>query len=159
METNFNLDSFVQENGEEINETLNIISKEEIQNKLNNKFIYEDTETPIPGEQISDKIDNTLNNINEANALDSLITKAAIVKAENEKKKTKKHLTPQERNEVRDQFVDSMLYQEGEAYYQRYHHMMDGKTKRKTKRMIITAFNKGKYDKFILNNMNNNLNE
>ena len=159
METNFNLDSFVQENGEEINETLNIISKEEIQNKLNNKFIYEDTETPIPGEQISDKIDNTLNNINEANALDSLITKAAIVKAENEKKKTKKHLTPQERNEVRDQFVDSMLYQEGEAYYQRHHHMMDGKTKRKTKRMIITAFNKGKYDKFILNNMNNNLNE
>ena len=96
MENNFNLDSFVKENGEELKEDLKIIPKEQIQEKLSRSFIYEDSETPMPGEKISDKIDKQLNSITEESALDSLITKAAIAKAENEK--IKRHLTPQERN-------------------------------------------------------------
>lgn len=157
MENNFNLDSFVKENGEELKEDLKIIPKEQIQEKLSRSFIYEDSETPMPGEKISDKIDKQLNSITEESALDSLITKAAIAKAENEK--IKRHLTPQERNQVREQFIESMMYQEGEAFYQKYHHIMDGKTKRRTKAKIVSNFNKGRYDKYILNNSNNNLNE
>ena len=159
MENNFNIDEFVQENGEELKEELNIIPKEKIQDKLDRSFIYEDEETPIPGENISDKIDNTLNSINENSALDSLITKAAIVKAEKEKEKVKRRLTPKERAQVKDNFIESMMYQEGEAYYQKYHHIMDGTTKRRTKAKILSNFNKGRYDRYILANSQNSLNE
>lgn len=157
MENNFNLDSFVKENGEEVKEELNIIPKEQIQDKLDKSFIYEDTETPMPGEKISDKIDNQLDSITKESALESLITKAAIAKAE--KENVKRKLTPKERAQVRDQFIESMMYQEGEAFYQKYHHIMDGTTKRRTKAKILSNFNKGRYDKYILNNSNSNLNE
>jgi hypothetical protein len=159
MENNFDLDSFVQENGEKLTEELKIIPKEQIQEKLDKSFIYEDSETPIPGEQISNKIDNNINAITKESALDSLITKAAIAKAKKESEQVKRHLTPKERNQVKDQFIESMMYQEGEAFYQKYHHIMDGQTKRRTKARILSNFNKGRYDKYILKNPNNNLNE
>lgn len=157
MENNFNLDSFVKENGEELKENLKLLPKEEIQNKLDKTFIYEDVETPLPGEKISDKLNKQIESITEESALDSLITKAAIAKAE--KEKVKRRLTAKERAEVRDQFVESMMYQEGEAFYQKHHHIMDGTTKRRTKAKIISNFNKGRYDKYILNNSGTNLNE
>lgn len=159
MENNFNLDTFVQENGEKITEDLNIVPKEQIQEKLNKSFIYEDSETPIPGEQITHKIDNNINSITKESALDSLITKAAIAKAKQESEQIKRRLTPKERNQVKDQFIESMMYQEGENFYQKYHHIMDGQTKRRTKARILSNFNKGRYDKYILKNAANNLNE
>lgn len=156
MEDNFSLDTFVKENGQQITEdSIKTISKEVIEKKINN-FIYEDSDTPIPGQSIDNKLTDQLDNMNETTALDSLITKAALVKAKNESKRKK--LTMKERNQYKKQFIESMMYQHGEAYYQKNKCMMDGKTKRKTRRHLETEFDKGKYDKYLLNNTTN-LNE
>ena len=117
MEDNFSLDTFVKENGQQITEdSIKTISKEVIEKKINN-FIYEDSDTPIPGQSIDNKLTDQLDNMNETTALDSLITKAALVKAKNESKRKK--LTMKERNQYKKQFIESMMYQHGEAYYQK----------------------------------------
>ena len=83
MEDNFSLDTFVKENGQQIAEdSIKTISKEVIEKKINN-FIYEDSDTPIPGQSIDNKLTNQLDNMNETTALDSLITKAALVNIKN----------------------------------------------------------------------------
>lgn len=150
---NNNLDNFITSVGEELNENYNLVNKEKIQNAINNTFLYDDN-SPVPGQPIDNKLDEQLNSINETTALDSLITKAALVKAKNESKRKK--LTMKERNQFKKQFIESMMYQHGEAYYQKNKCMMDGKTKRKTRRHLETEFDKGKYDKYLLNNTNLN---
>ena len=55
--------------------------------------------------------------------------------------------------------MESMMYQQGEAYYQKHHYIMDGKSKRKLRKRLEREFNKGKYDKFLLSNSGTNLNE
>ena len=76
--------------------------------------------------------------------MNTLITQAAIAKAKSEsdiREKTK------QKHEQRTQFIESMMYQQGELYYQQHHYMMDGKTKRRVRRAIERAYDKGKYNK------------
>ena len=162
MEDNFSLDTFVKENGQQITEdSIKTISKEVIEKKVNN-FIYEDSDTPIPGQSIDNKLTNQLDNMNENIALDSLITKAAMTKAKNEannEMKTNK-LSAKERMQYKKNFIESMMYQQGESYYQKHKCMMDGKTKRNTRRHLEKEFDKGKFDKYIIQNLYHyNLNE
>jgi len=151
---NTSLDNFIMENGKEVTENnMQLLDKEQVEKKLNTpiKLAY-DNDTPIPGENINNKLDMSLSGINEATALDSLITKSAIIKAEKEKEqivKTKK-LTKAEREKYRKEFIDSLMYQQGENYYQANHYIMDGRTKRRVRKKIENDFDKGRYDKFLI---------
>lgn len=143
-----NLEQLIQRTGE-------IIPMEELQKALTRKteineemertatFAYDNGNTPIPGEDVDYKIKEQLNSINENTALDSLVTAAAIAKAQNEKPK----LTPTQKAEQRKQFIDAMMYQQGELYYQQHHYIMDGKTKRAVRKRIERDYDKGRFNK------------
>lgn len=115
-----------------------------------NRFAY-DTTSPIPGENTD--IVTDIDNITEETALDSLVVKSAMAKARSEKQNT---VTKEQIKAAKKQIVDMIMYNEGEAFYQKYHHVMDGATKRKTRRIIERNFDKGKYNHFFTTN---NLNE
>lgn len=143
-----NLEQLIQRTGE-------IIPMEELQKALTRKteineemertasFAYDNGNTPIPGEDVDYKIKEQLNSINENTALDSLVTAAAIAKAQNEKPL----LTPAQKAEKRKQFIDAMMYQQGELYYQQHHYIMDGKTKRAVRKRIERDYDKGRFNK------------
>ena len=138
-----------------INRTGEVISVEELKNAMirkdeineemmkNTAFAYDNGNTPIPGEEVDYKIKEQLDSINENTALDSLITAAAIAKAQNEKPS----LTPAQKAEKRKQFVESMMYQQGELYYQQHHYIMDGKTRRALRKRIERDYDKGRFNK------------
>lgn len=143
-----NLEQLIQRTGE-------IIPMEELQKAMTRKteineemertasFAYDNGNTPIPGEDVDYKIKEQLNSINENTALNSLVTAAAIAKAQNEKPK----LTPTQKAEQRKQFIDAMMYQQGELYYQQHHYIMDGKTKRAVRKRIERDYDKGRFNK------------
>lgn len=150
---NDNLDDFIMQNGNEISSDMKILDNKEVDMKFDDKFTLSyGNDTPIPGENTINKI-NGLEDINEKTALDSLIIKSALIKAkkENEEKQTKK-LTKKDREPLKKQFIDSMMYQQEEDYYQKHHYMMDGKTKRGTRKRLERLFDKGRYDKYLLQN-------
>ena len=132
-----NLDEFIMENGTELKNDIQVLSKEETDKKFENNF----------------QILSGLEDINEQTALDSLIIKSAMIKAEKEKAeedRQRKKLTKKDREAVKKQFVDSLMYQQEEDYYQKHHYVMDGKTKRGTRKRIERDFDKGRYDKFLM---------
>lgn len=142
-----NLNELIQRTGE-------IISQEDLQKaeELKERFVESlknepafayDSNTPIPGEDVDYKINEQLNAINEKTALDSLINAAAIAKANNEKQQ----LTPTQKAEMKKQFVESMMYQQGELYYQQHHYIMDGRTKRAVRKRIERDYDKGRFNK------------
>lgn len=146
------LDNFIIENGETVNESMRILSDREIDMKLDDSFhpLYGD-DTPIPGKNVVNKI-NGIDSINKDSALDSLIAKSALIKAKNEAQDEKKKLTKKTREAKKKQFVESMMYQQEEEYYQRHHYVMDGKTKRGVRKRIERDFDKGRYDKYLVDN-------
>ena len=133
-----NWETYLEEYGED---TDNIIYKHnESLNIPKHKLAYDDN-TPIPGENVD--LDNTIAEINENTALDNLITKSAIYKAQSEKNVL---YNKQEESRIRKQIIDMILYNEGEAFYQKYHYTMDGKTKRRIRRTIEKNYDNGKYN-------------
>ena len=147
-----NLDKFIMENGEDVNESMRILSDAEVNTKFDDNFhpLYGD-DTPIPGGNVIHKI-NGIESINKESALDSLIAKSAIIKAKNEAQEEKKKLTKKDRESKKKQFVDSMMYQQEEDYYQKHHYVMDGKTKRGVRKRIERDFDKGRYHRFLTDN-------
>ena len=146
------LDEFIMENGKELDQDIQVLSKEETDKKFDDNFqILYDKDTPIPGGNVIHKISG-LETINEQTALDSLIIKSAMIKAEKEKKEElqRNKLTKKDRDAVKKQFVDSLMYQQEEDYYQKHHYIMDGKTKRGTRKRIERDFDKGRYDRFLM---------
>lgn len=142
MEAN-SLDELIEKEGVEVTE------KNYRENT--NRFAY-DTTSPIPGQNTD--IVTDIDNITEDTALDALVVKSAMAKARAEKKENT--ITPAQMRAAKKQIVDMLMYNEGEAYYQKYHYIMDGKTKRKVRRMLEKNFDKGKYNHFFTTN---NLNE
>ena len=43
------------------------------------------------------------------------------------------------------EFVDYMMYQQEEAYFTQNHYIMDGRTKRRVRKMIERNYDKGRY--------------
>ena len=73
-----NLDQFIMENGSELKNDMQVLSKEETDKKFENSFqILYDNDKPIPGNNVTNKISG-LEDINEQTALDSLIIKSAL---------------------------------------------------------------------------------
>lgn len=138
------LDSLVQTYGEELMEKLQVRDKKEILEKDKMKLSYADN-GPIPGQTLESLLDNQLSGINENTALDSLITKSAAIKSKQEA--AQRPLTLAEKEHAKKQFVDMMMYQQGEAFYEKYHYMMDGQTKRRIRHKIEKDYDKGKYNK------------
>lgn len=141
MEAN-TLDELIEKDGVEVTE------KNYKENT--NRFAY-DTTSPIPGENTD--IVTDIDNITEETALDSLVVKSAMAKVRSEKQNT---VTKEQIKAAKKQIVDMIMYNEGEAFYQKYHYVMDGATKRKTRRIIERNFDKGKYNHFFTTD---NLNE
>lgn len=141
------LNNYITENGSVIdNETLNkmLLSKDKVQDRIERSYAYDDGNTVIPGTPIDNNLDKQVETLNEESGMNTLITQAAIAKAKSEsdiREKTK------QKHEQRKQFIESMMYQQGELYYQQHHYMMDGKTKRRVRKAIERAYDKGKYNK------------
>ena len=151
MNTNLDLDSLMIKEGEEINENdIKTVNKQDVEKQINNPFAY-DSNTPIPGEAIDDKISEQINSIDENSALDSLITKAAIIKAKNESANKNKKLSKEELEKIKKNFCEQLFYQQQEDYYTKHHYIMDGKTKRRVRKTIERNFDKGRYNKFLYN--------
>lgn len=130
-------EKYLATHGEEINDLIYTENPYKTQS-----FAY-DTNSPIPGETVDydDKI--TKGEIDETTALDDLITKSAIAKAANENKVIN---SIKEQQRIKAQIIDAIFYNEEQAFYQKHRHMMDGKTKRRVKRIIEKNYNAGKYD-------------
>lgn len=142
------LDKLVQEKGRVItdaelkNITVSDKRMEEITNNVNKSFAYDDN-MPIPGETVEF---DTNDNITKESALNSLYKSAtalnAMKKLEAEKAKDKEKAAV-----TKKQFVDAMLYQQGEMYYEQHHFMMDGATKRRIRKRIEKEYDEGKFTK------------
>lgn len=140
-------DSYIAEHGTAISDLAlkkMLVSKKDIQDKIDNTFAYEDTPSVIPGKPIDDTIDRQLESLNEDTGMNSLITQAAMMKAKDE---TDKREALKQKAEQRKNFIESMMYQQGELYYQQHHYFMDGKTKRRVRKAVERAYDKGKYNK------------
>lgn len=133
-----NWEAFLEANGEDASNFISNLTQN-TDAKVKQTFGYNNN-VPIPGEKVD--FNNALN-IDENTALDNLITKSAIYKAKAEKTAAEKK---QEEMRIRKQIIDMMVYNEDEAYYQKYHHIMDGKTKRRVKRLIEKNYDAGKYN-------------
>lgn len=114
------------------------------------KFAYNDN-TPIPGQET--EIVTDIDSINENTALESLVIKSAMAKAYKEKEDRE---SAAEKARIRKQVIDQLVYNDGEAFYTKYHHMMDGKTKRRIRRIHEKNYDAGKYNYLLTTN---NLNE
>lgn len=145
-----NLDDLVAKKGTPIDvNSIKYIDKKVIEETINNTFAYDDSNTIIPGKDVEYKINEQINSLNEQTGLDSIITQAALLKAKKEKEEHDKLNQNNIANQLGDKkhFVEQMLYQQGELYYQLHHYIMDGRTKRITRKRIEKAYDKKKFPK------------
>lgn len=124
------LDEYIEKNGSDVS----------VKFWKDNSQLSYNTDSPIPGQEV---VYNHTVDTDENIALNNLIIKSAMAKAHSEAEIAKSNA---EEERIKKQIIDTMMYNEGEIYYQKYHYVMDGKTKRKLKRMIEKKYNEGKYD-------------
>ena len=117
-------------------------TEKEIDQKLNesaNQYAYDyGTGTPIPGESVKNQIDS-ISKIDKKDAVNSMITQLAMMKAnteaEAEKKRQKKADT-----------VAQMMYLQEQEYYRQHHFMMSGSEKRRIRRIIEKKYDAGEFE-------------
>ena len=130
------LENLIKLEGEET-EDLEVVSKENVIDKLN--FAY-NMDTPIPGKDATDKFDSILDDMNKTTAMDNLIKKSALLKSKAQRSNA-------DNAAAKKQFVESMLYSQGEQFFEKHHYMMDAQTKRRIRRKIEKDYDAGKYTK------------
>lgn len=133
-------EDFVTKEGEELSEFVNE-SLEKVREVP--KLAYGGTDGPVPGENITDRLD-ALRNVNSEGAAERLVMQTALVKAKNENAPV---LTPEEKRLKRQQTVQQILIEAEEAYYVEHHYVMDGRTRRRTRAMIERNYDKGVYNR------------
>jgi len=111
-------------------------------------FAYSSYDDLEPGKPIGDKIDFKASSTREE-GLEFLVEKTAKLKALKEKaekeKQKKEQISKKEYEARKKEFIDSMMYMQGEAFFTEHHHVMDGKTKRRLRRTIERQYDKGKF--------------
>ena len=150
-------DDLAKDCGEVVNNNeIDFIDKEVGENKVNEliekgkqvSFAYSSPFDMEPGKPIGDKIDTKTSTTREE-GIEFLVEKTAMLKAlkeKAEKEKEKKNQVSKEEYEKRKkEFIDSMMYMQGEAFFTKNHHLMDGKTKKRLRRSIERKYNKGKF--------------
>ena len=142
-------DSLATECGEAVNETVKTVTGNEVMQELKkvdktvNSYAY-GSSGPIPGDTIESYLDDVAN-VNKEDAISNLVAQSALLKAKSETEQNKSVLTKEEKARQKKQFVDYMMYQQEEAYFTQNHYIMDGKTKRRIRKMIERNYDKGRY--------------
>lgn len=151
------LDELTTEVGERVDENKEVaqfIDKETVQEEVNksslNSYIYEDRDLPLPGKKGA--MEESFSRITESSkqiAQEGLVKSAAILKArkEAEERKARGILTKEEKMRQREEVCRELLRQAEEAYFVEHHYIMDGTTKRRTRKMIERNYDKGRYTK------------
>ena len=136
----FKKEEVVTKEGEELSEFVN-----ESLEKVHEipQLAYGGTDGPVPGENITERLDD-LRNVDSEGANERLIMKNALIKAKNENAPV---LSPEEKKLKRQQTVQQILIQAEEAYYVEHHYIMDGRTRRRTRAMIERNYDKGVYNR------------
>ena len=145
-DTNKLYDELAQECGEKVTETeykvvdADTLVSDVIEEKP--QFAYADSDKPIPGTNYVLESDNMTKN----QAIEDMIMKNAIMKAQKEQSDAtkKKQYTKEEIEQKRKEYVDYMVYQQGEAYYLQNHYIMDARTKRRTRKYFEKMWEKKK---------------
>lgn len=120
-----------------------------------NQFAY-GGDCPMPGEAIADKISENVE-VSKTDAVNQMIQQAALLKAEKEAEEREKNrvLSPEEKAERKKSVIDYLMYQQEEAYFTKYHYVMDGKTKRGTRKRLERMYDKGRFKNFGITDLNN----
>ena len=107
---------------------------------------------PLPGADLSDMF-NRVATVDESNAIDGVIAQNAMKKVMEEAEQERKE-TAEERRRRREADIASIMYRAEEEYFIQHKHVMDGRTKRRTKKMIEHDYDKGRYNRRIKSNLN-----
>ena len=86
-----------------------------------------------------------MTSVDEDKAVNKMLSEAAILKMKKEQEAEKRVLTKEQRMVQRKQVCDYLMYQQEEAYFKQNHFIMDGKTKRRVRKMIERNYDKGRY--------------
>lgn len=146
-------DQLAVECGEPVNENSfktvdpDVAEEQVKQTKIRKKFAYEDTETILPDAANTERVikNTTQKPITKQEAVDNMLLKTAIMKVQTEKDEISKLVDKEEAERVKKDIVEQLLYQQEQAFYVERKHMMDGKTKRRIRKMIERDYDKGKY--------------
>lgn len=149
------LNSLVQENGEPVVEEEMIVveDKDKIKsavNKTRNKLAYDDRDIPLPGQEMNIDMFRNLTNSDKETGIKRLITEAALLKAEEEQAEEARRAKARNIAEQRADILKTIMYQQEQEYFKKNKCMMSGQQKRKLKRIIERNFEKGMYDKYII---------
>lgn len=142
-------DSLATECGEVVKETVKTVTGDGITqelknaNKAVNTYAY-GSSGPVPGDTIDTYLDDVAN-VKREDAINNLVAQSALLKAKAENEQNKFVLSKEEKARRKKEFVEYMMYQQEEAYFTQNHYVMDGKTKRRVRKMIEKNYDKGKY--------------
>ena len=107
---------------------------------------------PLPGADLSDMF-NRVATVDESNAIDGVIAQNAMKKVREEAERERKE-TAEEKRRRREADIASILYNAEEAYFLEHKHIMDSRTKRRTKKIIERDYDKGRYNRRIKSDLN-----
>lgn len=151
-------DSLAEDCGEVITEDTEVIEvtdKKKISDAINrqeNKFAYDDRNIPMPGQEMDDKLFRDLTNSDKDTGVKRLLAEAAILKAESEreaeKEQSAKKFVPSK--EQKEELIKQILYDQERMYFEKYKYMMSGKQRRTLRKKIEKNFDKGRYNKFLI---------
>lgn len=142
-------DSLATECGEVVKETVKTVTGDGVTqelknaNKVANTYAY-GSSGPVPGDTIDTYLDDVAN-VKREDAINNLVAQSALLKAKAENEQNKFVLSKEEKARRKKEFVEYMMYQQEEAYFTQNHYVMDGKTKRRVRKMIEKNYDKGKY--------------
>ena len=140
-------DELAQDCGEVVKENeIKTTEGDEVVEKINksmNEFAYGGAEL-APGESL-DGFFSEMTSVDEDKAVNKMLSEAAILKMKKEQEAEKRVLTKEQRMAQKKEVCEYLMYQQEEAYFKQNHFIMDGKTKRRVRKMIERNYDKGRY--------------
>jgi hypothetical protein len=107
---------------------------------------------PLPGADLTDMF-NRVATVDESNAIDGVIAQNALKKVREEAEQERRQ-NAEERKRQREADIASIMYSAEEQYFLEHKHVMDGRTKRRTKKRIEHDYDKGRYTKRVKSDLN-----
>lgn len=146
-------DQLAKECGEKVENTdYKTVSSEAANEQVNKtsfktRYAYEDEETVLPDAANTDRVikDTVMKPVSKKEAIDNLLYQTALMKTQAEQDEINELVSKEEAQRLKKDIVEQLLYQQEQSYYGQYKHMMDGKTKRRVRKMIERDYDKGKY--------------
>ena len=140
-------DKLAQDCGEVVKENeIKTTEGDEVLEKINkrmNEFAYGGAEL-APGESL-DGFFSEMTSVDEDKAVNKMLSEAATLKMKKEQEAENRVLTKEQMMGQKKQVCDYLMYQQEQAYFTQNHYVMDGKTKRRVRKMIERNYDKGRY--------------